>query len=262
MKSDVVAGTSPRFTFILVHGAWQGAWAWETIVPRLRTAGYEAIAADLPGDGHDNTPPNEVNLALYAAKVANLIDTIEGPVILVGHSMGGVSVSQVCEMRAERVALAIYLCAFMLPDEFSVLDFYDKYLESWMRGAHARITYDEAGLTSAIDPTSAVEVFYHLSDPAVAQAAARRLTPQPEGARRSRLRLSAERYGMVPRVYIEARHDCSVHLPLQRKMQEITSCTAIYGLDSDHAPQLSMPDALTDLLLTVTEHHARTIAVC
>ncbi len=147
-----------------------------------------------------------------------------------------------------------------LPDGFSVLEFYDKYLESWMRGAHARVTYNEIEQTSAIDPASAVEVFYHMSDPALARAAADRLTPQPEGARRSRLQLSADRYGKIPRVYIEAREDRSVHLPLQRKMQELSSCTAVYGLDSDHAPQLSMPDALTKLLLTSTARHVRASA--
>jgi hypothetical protein len=50
-----------------------------------------------------------------------------------------------------------------------------------------------------------------------------------------------------------------VHLPLQRKMQEITGCTAVYGLESDHAPQLSMPDALVEKLLMVTATHARPI---
>ena len=250
---------SPRTTFILVHGAWQGAWAWDTIVPRLKAAGHDAIAADLPGDGHDDTPPGEVDLRAYAAKVVGLVDQTTGPVIMVGHSMGGVTASQVCELRPERIALAIYLCAFMLPAGLSVLDFYEKYLEPWMRGAHARVTYDAAALTSTIDPVSAVDVFYQMSDRALAEAAARRLTPQPEGARRSKLQLSAGKYGTVPRVYIEARQDRSVHLPLQRKMQEITGRDAVYHLDSDHAPQLSMPDALTELLLSVVSRHARAV---
>lgn len=249
----------PRYTFILVHGAWQGAWAFDTIVPRLKAAGHDAIAADLPGDGHDSTPPGEVNLARYAEKLASLIDATSGPIIMVGHSMGGISASQVSELRAERIALAIYLCAFMLPNGLSVLEFYEKYLEPWMKGAHARVSYDPAGLTSQIDPTSAVEVFYQQSEPSAAQEAARRLTPQPEGARRSKLHLTPERYGQVPRIYIEARQDHSVHLPLQRKMQEITGCNAVYGLESDHAPQLSMPDALTTLVLDIVSRHTRPV---
>lgn len=249
--------TASRYTFILVHGAWQGAWAWDTIVPRLRGAGHDAIAVDLPGNGADATPPQDVTLELYAAHVSRIVDSVTGPIVLVGHSMGGTAVAQTCELRPERVALAIYLCAFLLPDGMSVIEFYGKYLKPEMRGAHARVTYDPQHLMSSVDPASAIEVFYHQADRSLAEAAALRLTPQPEGGRRSHLRLSAARFGSVPRVYIEARDDRSVHLPLQRKMQELTPCLATYALESDHAPQLSQPDALTDLLLEAVARHAK-----
>ncbi len=234
---------STRLTFILIHGAWQGAWAWETIVPRLKAAGHDAIAVDLPGNGHNPMPPAEVNLARYAAHVVDIIDATTGPIVMVGHSMGGTAAAQACELRPERIALAIFLAAFLLPDGMSVLRFYELHLAPWMRGAHA----------------SAVEVFYHKADRTLAEAAARRLTPQPEGGRRSKLQLSAGRFGTVPRVYIEARADRSVHLPLQRKMQEMSPCRAIYGLDSDHAPQLSDPDALVALFMTAVAEHARSL---
>jgi pimeloyl-ACP methyl ester carboxylesterase len=247
---------SSHSTFILIHGAWHGAWAWDAIVPLLNAAGHDAIAIDLPGNGQDATPPQHVTLDLYATHVAARVDALADPVILVGHSMGGMTVAQTCELRPDRIALAVYLCAFLLPDGLSVIDFYDAYLQPWMRGAHARVTYDPQRLYSSIDPASAVNVFYQRSDPALAEAAAQRLKPQPEGARRSRIHLTAARFGSVPRVYIETLNDLSVHLPLQRKMQELTPCLATYGLDSDHAPQLSQPDALAQLLLDVVARHA------
>jgi len=135
--------------------------------------------------------------------------------------------------------------------------FYERYLEPWMRGAQTKVTYSSDGLTSSIDPASAIEVFYHQADRVVAEAAARRLTPQPEGGRRSKLSLSPERFGQVPRVYIEALQDRSVHLPLQRRMQELTPCLAVLSLDTDHAPQLSAPEALTALLLKAAAAHAK-----
>jgi pimeloyl-ACP methyl ester carboxylesterase len=248
-----------RYTYILIHGAWQGAWAWETIVPRLRAAGHDAVAIDLPGNGFDSTPPQEVTLDLYAAHVSRIVDAVRGPVVLVGHSMGGTVASQTCESRPHRIALAIYLCAFLLPHRMSVLEFYGKYLRPEMRGASSRLTYDAERLRSSIDIASAMEVFYHQSEPSVAEAAARRLTPQPEGARRSHLHLSEARFGNVPRVYIETLDDRSVHLPLQRKMHELTPCHAVYALESDHAPQLSHPDALTALFLEAAVRNARTL---
>lgn len=246
-------------TFVLVHGAWQGAWAWETIVPRLQAAGHQAIAVDLPGSGRDGTPPPAVDVHLYARHIAAIIDGIAGPVVLVGHSMGGTAVSQACELRPERIALALYLSAFLLPDGMSIMMFYERHLEPWMRGAQSRVTYSADRLISSIDPASAIEVFYHQADPALAAMAARQLTPQPEGGRRSRLSLSPPRFGQVPRVYIETTQDRSVHLPLQRRMQALTPCLAVLNLDTDHAPQLSAPDALTELLLKATATHARTI---
>jgi pimeloyl-ACP methyl ester carboxylesterase len=243
-------------TFVLVHGAWQGAWAWETIVPRLEAAGHRAIAVDLPGNGHDETPPAEVDVNLYARHLASIIDGIDGPAVLVGHSMGGTAVAQACELRPGRVVLAIYLAAFLLPDGMSVMMFYDRHLEPWMRGATTRVIHSPDGLLSAIDPAAAVEVFYHQADPAAAAAAARRLTPQPEGARHSKLSLSPERFGRVRRVYIEATEDRSVHLPLQRRMQQMTPCRTVLRLDTDHAPQLSAPAALTALLLEAVAAHA------
>ena len=250
---------SARLTFILIHGAWQGGWAWETIVPRLNALGHDAIAVDLPGNGHNPMEPSKVNLERYAAHVVEIIDATSGPIVMVGHSMGGTAAAQACEWRPERIALAIFLAAFLLPDGMSVLQFYERHLEPWMVGAHKRVTYDATGLLSSIDPASAVEVFYHKADRALAEAAARRLTPQPEGGRRSHLKLSADSFGTVPRVYIEAREDRSVHLPLQRKMQEMSPCRAVYGLDSDHAPQLSDPDALVALFMTAVAEHARSL---
>jgi pimeloyl-ACP methyl ester carboxylesterase len=250
---------STRCTFILIHGAWQGAWAWDTMVPLLQAAGHRAIAVDLPGNGHNPMPPAEVNLERYAAYVVGIIDATTGPIVMVGHSMGGTAAAQACQLRPERIALAIFLAAFLLPNGMSVLDFYESNLEPWMQGAHKRVSYDETGMLSSIDPVSAVEVFYHKADRVLAEVAARRLTPQPEGGRRSKLQLTTERFGTVPRVYIEARSDRSVHLPLQRKMQQMSPCLAVYGLDSDHAPQLSDPDALAALMLRAVAEHARAL---
>ena len=235
-------------TFVLIHGAWQGAWAWQRVVPLLEAQGYGAIAIDLPGNGHDNTPPEAVTTMLYAEYVAAAIDAINGPVIVVGHSMGGTVAAQVSELRPERIDVAIYLCAFLLPDGESILDFYDRAWDDSMTGAHARVTYSDDGPLSTIDPDSAKAVFYAHAKQSDASQAAKRLTPQPEGGRRSKLQLSGENFGRVPRVYIETTQDASVFIELQRRMHIETPCEHVFALDSDHAPQLSAPEALADLL--------------
>lgn len=246
-----------RITFVLIHGAWQGGWAWDAIVPRLQAAGHNAVAIDLPGGPATPMPAAQVDLTLYAEHVAAVIDKVHGPVVVVGHSSGGIANEQACELRPDRVSLAIYLAAFLLPDGMSLVEFYAQNLEPWMKGAVTRVTMDPTGELSSIDPVQAVDVFYHMADFEQAQAAARRLTPHPEGARRSKLQLSDARFGTVPRVYIETLQDRSVHLPLQRKMQAMSPCLQVYGLDSDHAPQLSNPEGLVATMLAAVALHAR-----
>src|SRR5260370_16765835 len=132
---------STRFAFILIPGAWQGAWAWETVVPRLKALGHDAIAVDLPGNSHNPMAPSKVNLEAYAAHVVEIIDATEGPIVMVGHSMGGTAAAQACELRPQRIALAIFLPAFLLPAGMSVLPFYEPHLEPSMVCAHNPVPY-------------------------------------------------------------------------------------------------------------------------
>ena len=243
-------------TFFLIHGAWQGAWVWQKLTPLIEAAGHAAVAVDLPGDGHDDTPPQTVTTMLIAEKVAALIDQVDGPVIVLGHSMGGTVASQVSELRPARVSAAVYLCAFLLPNGQSCIDFYDRAWKPSMTGAHARVTHSEDGLVSMIDPEAAVEVFFNTSDPEEARAAATRLTPQPEASRRSRLQLSEENYGSVPRIYIETLQDQSVFHELQKHMHTETPVDKLYTLDTDHAPLVCAPERLTEILIEIAGEYA------
>ena len=56
-------------TFVLVHGAWHGAWCWYKVVPRLEQAGHRVIAPDLPSLGSDKTPISQVSLRLWTDRV-------------------------------------------------------------------------------------------------------------------------------------------------------------------------------------------------
>lgn len=243
-------------TFLLIHGAWQGSWAWQKLTPMLEAAGHTAIAVDLPGDGHDDTPPENVTTMLYAERVAELIDAATAPVIVVGHSMGGTVAAQVSELRHDKIARAVYLCAFLLPDGESIVDFYDRAWEDWMTGAHARVSYSADSHASMIDPDSAIDVFYNTATPEDARAAATQLTPQPEGGRRSKLQRSAKKFGTVPRTYIETLRDQSVFPELQKRMYSETPCEKVYSLDTDHAPQLSDPEALAEILVEIARDYS------
>lgn len=84
-------------TYVLVHGAWHGAWCWKYVIPILENEGHNVIALDLPGHGEDKTPIPEITFDAYAKRVCKILDEQSEPVVLVGHSMGGAVISQVAE---------------------------------------------------------------------------------------------------------------------------------------------------------------------
>ncbi|HEV2523852.1 MAG TPA: alpha/beta fold hydrolase, partial [Gammaproteobacteria bacterium] len=103
-------------TFILIHGAWQGGWCWERIVPRLEAEGHRVFAPDLPGMGQDPTPLAEITLDRWVQFVSDLVYQQKEKVILVGHSRGGLIISQVAEQLPEHIQSLVYLAAILVPN--------------------------------------------------------------------------------------------------------------------------------------------------
>jgi pimeloyl-ACP methyl ester carboxylesterase len=101
-------------TYVLIHGAWHGGWCWDKVVPLLEKAGHKVQAPDLPSHGKDKTSYRTVSLQAYADSVCGILDTQSDRVVLVGHSMGGIVISQAAEYRPEKVDTLVYLTAFLL----------------------------------------------------------------------------------------------------------------------------------------------------
>ena len=80
--------------FVLVHRSWHGARCWYEIVPLLEKAGHKAIAVDLPAHGKDKSPIREVTLQSNVDRVCEVIDSLDEPAVLVGHSRGGITITQ------------------------------------------------------------------------------------------------------------------------------------------------------------------------
>src|SRR3990172_1861078 len=121
-----VARTQPErrsmARFVLVHGAFGGAWCWEPVTEPLEAAGHTVEALDLPGGGEDQTPIEDVTLESCAERVCTVLAQRPERAVLVGYSMGGAVVTQAAAMCPERIASLIFVCAFMPGDGQSLLD--------------------------------------------------------------------------------------------------------------------------------------------
>ena len=92
---------SGRPQFVLVHGAWHGAWCWSRVLPRLRAAGHDAHAVTLTGVGdRAHLLSRDIRIATHVADVVGLIVCEElADVVLVGHSYAGHVVTGVADRR-------------------------------------------------------------------------------------------------------------------------------------------------------------------
>ena len=95
----------PKPTVVLVHGAWADASGWNDVSKRLQRDGYPVLAPANPLRG----------LAYDAAYLGSILDTIQGPVVLVAHSYGGAVITNAAAGRANVVAL-VYIAGF-IPDQ-------------------------------------------------------------------------------------------------------------------------------------------------
>ena len=236
-------------TFVLIHGAWHGGWSFELIQPLLEAAGHKVIAPDLPGMGGSDEEIAGATLARWADFVADLCVTAEKPVILCGHSRGGLVVSETAERVPSEIAALVYICAMMLPSGMS--------REQWRDRAEpnpefrAIVHPHPSGIATVIDRTRAAPVFAQLSPPDLVEKAFDRLMAEPDQPRMTELNLSESRYGSVPRHYVECVHDRTIPITDQRMMQALQPCASVISLDADHSPFLSRPEELASALLKI-----------
>src|SRR6185369_16020773 len=109
-------------TFILVHGAGHGSWCWKKVVPLLEAKGYKVITVDLPSHGDDTVKLAGITLADDVKTVTDAANRMKGKVILLGHSSGGIVISQAAEMLGpQKVDKLVYLDAFLPQNGESVL---------------------------------------------------------------------------------------------------------------------------------------------
>jgi pimeloyl-ACP methyl ester carboxylesterase len=235
-------------TFILIHGSWHSAWNWHKVVPLLEKAGHKAIAIDLPGMGKDKTPIAEVKMKSTVQKICELIDSIEGKVILAGHSKNGIMISQAAEYRAHKIEKLIYLAAYLIPAGKTQREYSMQDTEGWLK---PYVTQHPETASLTLQPEIFKEGLYHDCDDDIAAMAKYILSNEPVESGIAPLELTEDNFGSVPRFYIECTEDRAVTPFIQQKMYTETPCKKVYSMQTGHSPFFSKPQQLSDIFCEI-----------
>jgi pimeloyl-ACP methyl ester carboxylesterase len=230
-------------TFALVHGAWHGAWCWEKLTPELQALGHRVITMDLPCDDGGATFDD------YADLVCAAISDAGDDVVLVGHSLGGLTVARVAARRPLRHL--VYLCAMPpVPGQaFSqqMSEDTEMLLPDYLAGIS---DLDVEGRTRWIDQGVATRVLFGDCDEASAATAFARLRWQ--GTRGYEVAYQPASLPRVDTTYVVCTEDGILNPEWSRRIARERLDAELIEMPGSHSPFVSRPQELAAVLHRVS----------
>lgn len=235
--------TTPRM--VLVHGSWGGPLAWERVVPLLNERGIDAVAVELPGRGSSSKKGWRVSLADYG----NAINDAAGkkPAVVVGHSAGGLAITQAaCSAAASHAAL-IYLAAYLPIDGERLVQLARRDSGSAMT-SQIRPNPLRGVLDLKIDGLE--EVLFHDYQGDDLDELLERFVPEPMRPQLTKVKL-ARTFRDTPKYYIRCALDRAVSPDYQDWMCARYDLNPHAVLQTGHMPARADPGGLADALAAI-----------
>jgi pimeloyl-ACP methyl ester carboxylesterase len=235
--------------FVLVHGSFQGPYAWQGVKQQLEANGQKVVVVELPGHGQDQTPPAGLTLSSYRDKVISAIDSISGTVVLVGHSLGGAVITAVVDSIPTHIEKLVYLAGFVPSNGQSVIDLNSMDPNSQLTPA---LMPSADFTTASVANDKLLSIFCQDGNDSINQLLMTNNRPEPAAPLYSKIVLShPAASASVPKYYIHTTQDRCITIDLQNQMVTTAGITNIYSLSSSHSPHLSMPSAVTSILMQI-----------
>lgn len=223
-----------RPTLLLVHGAWHGSWAWDPLRAILESRGWTVATVDLPTV--HSADKIGMHMQADADSVADAIAAINGPVVVVAHSYGGIPVTQAATI--DNVTHIVYIAAFALDAGESLLGAVGGVAPDWWHIDGPLITAGDA-------VTTPQHLFFGDVDARVADASAARLLNQSVLAFTEELTNVA--WATKPSTYLITEQDAVVPVPAQEALAGRAG-SATVRMATSHSPFLSQPTAVAEVI--------------
>lgn len=244
------SSTSTPHHYVLVHGAFQGAWAWSEVASELRARGHEVDTVELPAHGDDTGTLADASMPAYVARVVAALDDASEPVVLVGHSMGGLVISGAAEARPDRVSRLVYVAAYLPRSGDSLLSLASTDAGSTLGAA---LLDDGSDGTLDVRTDALVGIFCADCDEGAQAELLARYRTEPALPLTQAITLSEAAFGRVARAYLHATDDRAVSRELQGRMVAASPVVESAELATGHSPFLSRPVETADALETLAD---------
>ncbi len=238
----------PSKTFVLVAGAWQGAYVWQYVKADLEKSGQKVVVVELPAHGDDNTAIAGLSIDVYSNKVIDAINAAGGKVILVGHSMAGVVVTATAEKIPNQIEKLVYIGAFLPANGQSLLDLAGTDTFSLL-GPALIPSADQSTLDVKAD--SRINIFCQDGSDEVKNLMLSKFRVEPAFPFTNKVALTDANYGRVDKYYIHTLQDHAISMSLQSRMVTAAHITKEYSVNTGHSPFLSKPDDVAAILLSL-----------
>jgi len=235
------ATAAPKPEIVLVHGAWEEANIWQAVTPLLKKDGYHVVTVTLPGRPGSPLSPDKVSLDLYRDTILNAIGNPAQPVVLVGHSFGGITISLAAEAAPQKIKTLVYIAAYLPKDGQSLLNLGNSDKDSKI-GPDLQIMKDKGII--AVEKSARADLFCLDCNDQLREAIPNLIVDEPLAPLATPVHLTADRFGTVDKVYIHTAKDQVVSPSLQAIMVAATPVSKEITIDTGHTPFLTDPHGL------------------
>jgi pimeloyl-ACP methyl ester carboxylesterase len=234
--------------YVLVHGAWHGAWCWSRVAPMLAAAAHRVLAPTLTGLGdRAHLAGAQVALGTHVQDVLGAIEAEElgDAIVLVGHSYGGNVITGVADALRGRIAHCVFLDAVVPPPDATRWS-WSMFNSAQDRAARLRAVREQGGGVVLPPPAAAA---LGVDDPADAAWLERRMRPMPLGTYLGEIALRHGGTEGLPRTYVAAAAPAYPPMrPIRERLR--TDPTWRYlEIATGHDMMVSAPQVLCRLLL-------------
>lgn len=241
---------SSKTAVVLVHGAFQTATAWSRVKTKLETEGCNVIAVNLPGRNNDGTDPHKLTTEDHKNAVLKAISSEASPILLVGHSFGGITISNVAEAAPDKIAALVYLSAFLPEDGQSLQSLAQTDADSAL-GKDGNFVMSADYAYASIKAENAAAIFGNDAPPDDREAIGKSLIREPLAPMAIPVKVTAACFGKVPKYYVATTEDQIVSPALQERMIASGEVKRVFKIKAGHASYITQPAEVAKAILAI-----------